>query len=134
GIRDFHVTGVQTCALPISGRAAINVINSLRVRVFTHVQRLSIGYFDRTKAGRITTRADSDVNTLEPLLIQGPPELLSALLRCIVAGTMLWLISPLLFFSVAAVVPILVVATVIFKKISQRNWGIVAENRSRFTA
>lgn len=53
---------------------------------------------------------------------------------CIVAGTMLWLISPLLFFSVAAVVPILVVATVIFKKISQRNWGIVAENRSRFTA
>lgn len=118
----------------VAGRAAINVINSLRVRVFTHVQRLSIGYFDRTKAGRITTRADSDVNTLEPLLIQGPPELLSALLRCIVAGTMLWLISPLLFFSVAAVVPILVVATVIFKKISQRNWGIVAENRSRFTA
>lgn len=41
----------------VAGRAAINVINSLRVRVFTHVQRLSIGYFDRTKAGHITTRA-----------------------------------------------------------------------------
>jgi ATP-binding cassette subfamily B protein len=116
------------------GRAAIHVINELRIRVFTHVQKLSVGYFDRTKAGRITARADSDVNALEPLLIQGPPELLSALLRCVVAGVMLWLISPLLFASVVAIVPIMAIATAIFKKISQRNWGIVAENRSRFTA
>lgn len=118
----------------LSGRAAIHVINQLRIRVFTHVQKLSVGYFDRTKAGRITARADSDVNALEPLLIQGPPELLSALLRCLVAGVMLWLISPLLFSSIVAIVPIMMIATVIFKKISQRNWGIVAENRSRFTA
>ncbi len=118
----------------LSGRAAIHVINQLRIRVFSHVQKLSVGYFDRTKAGRITARADSDVNALEPLLIQGPPELLSALLRCLVAGVMLWLISPLLFTSIVAIVPIMIIATVIFKKISQRNWGIVAENRSRFTA
>ena len=57
----------------LAGKAAIRVINDLRVRIFTHVQRLSVGYFDRTKAGRITARADSDVNALEPLLIQGPP-------------------------------------------------------------
>jgi ATP-binding cassette subfamily B protein len=118
----------------LSGRAAIHVINQLRIRVFSHVQKLSVGYFDRTKSGRITARADSDVNALEPLLIQGPPELLSALLRCLVAGVMLWLISPLLFSSIVAIVPIMLIATVIFKKISQRNWGIVAENRSRFTA
>ncbi|MDO9180565.1 MAG: ABC transporter ATP-binding protein [Agitococcus sp.] len=118
----------------VAGNAAITVINGLRVRVFSHVQSLSVGYFDRTKAGRITARADSDVNTLEPLLIQAPPEFLSALLRCLFAGVMLWSISPTLFWSVAAIVPILVSATVIFKRISQRNWGVVAENRSRFTA
>lgn len=118
----------------VAGKAAIHVINDLRVKVFTHVQRLSVGYFDRTKAGRITARADSDVNTLEPLLIQGPPEFLSAILRCVVAGVMLWLISPTLFFSIVAILPIMMIATVIFKRISQRNWGVVAENRSRFTA
>ncbi|MBE8716578.1 ABC transporter ATP-binding protein [Cellvibrio polysaccharolyticus] len=118
----------------VAGKAAIHVINDLRVKVFTHVQRLSVGYFDRTKAGRITARADSDVNALEPLLIQGPPEFLSAILRCVVAGIMLWLISPTLFFSIAAIVPIMIIATIIFKRISQRNWGVVAENRSRFTA
>ena len=45
----------------IAGSAAIRVLNALRIRVFAHVQALSIGYFDRTKAGRIISRADRDV-------------------------------------------------------------------------
>ncbi len=118
----------------LSGTAAISVLADLRVRVFTHLQALSVGYFDRTKAGRIISRADRDVDTLEPLLIQAPPELLSAILRCLISGVLLWLISPLLLFSVVGVVPLLIGATVIFKRISQRNWARVAENRSRFTA
>lgn len=118
----------------LAGVAAIRVLNTLRVRVFAHVQALSVRYFDRTKAGRIVSRADRDVDSLEPLLIQGPPELLSALLRCVGASVMLWLISPLLFFSLAGIVPLLALATWLFKRISQRNWARTAENRSRFTA
>ncbi|HSB95769.1 MAG TPA: ABC transporter ATP-binding protein, partial [Spongiibacteraceae bacterium] len=118
----------------LAGSAALRVLNDLRVRVFSHVQTLSVRYFDRTKAGRIVSRADRDVDSLEPLLIQGPPELLSALLRCLVASILLWRIAPLLFFSLASVVPILAVATWWFKRISQRTWAKVAENRSRFTA
>lgn len=118
----------------VAGKAAIRVINDLRVRVFTHVQTLSVSYFDRTKAGRITARADGDVNTLEPLLIQGPPELVSALLRCVLAGILLYQVSPRLFFSVAGIVPVMAIATALFKRISQRNWAKVAEHRSRFTA
>lgn len=118
----------------IAGSAAIRVLNALRSKVFAHVQALSVGYFDRTKAGRIISRADRDVDALEPLLIQGPPELLGALLRCVVASIMLWLIAPQFFFSLAAIVPILFFATWAFKRISQRNWAKVAENRSRFTA
>jgi ATP-binding cassette subfamily B protein len=56
----------------------------LRSRVFAHVQSLSVGYFDRTKAGRIISRADRDVDTLEPMLIQGPPQFLSAVLRLLI--------------------------------------------------
>ena len=118
----------------LAGSAAIRVLNDLRVRVFSHIQSLSVRYFDRTKAGRIISRADRDVDSLEPLLIQGPPELLSALLRSIVAGVLMWRISPLLFLSLASVVPFLLAGTWAFKRISQRNWAIVAENRSRFTA
>lgn len=126
--------GLAGCSQYLAGSAAIRVLNDLRVRVFAHVQTLSVRYFDRTKAGRIVSRADRDVDSLEPLLIQGPPELLSALLRCVGASIMLWLISPLLFLALASVVPALALATWWFKRISQRNWARVAENRSRFTA
>ena len=118
----------------VAGSAAIRVLNDLRVRVFAHVQSLSVSYFDQTKAGRIISRADRDVDALEPLLIQGPPELLGALLRCGLASVMLWRIDPRFFLSLAATVPLLVLATWSFKRISQRNWAKVAENRSRFTA
>lgn len=130
GVR-FILAGVSQY---LAGSAAIRVLNDLRIRVFSHVQALSIGYFDRTKAGRIISRADRDVDSLEPLLIQGPPELLGALLRCTVASVMLWLISPIFFLSLAGIVPLLFLATWSFKRISQRTWAKVAENRSRFTA
>jgi ATP-binding cassette subfamily B protein len=117
-----------------AGSAAVRVLNDLRIRVFAHVQSLSVGYFDRTRAGRIIARADRDVDTLEPLLIQGPPEFLSAVLRLLISGVLLWLVAPALLAGLAAIVPILVLATILFKRISQRSWAKVAENRSRFTA
>ncbi|MBC2664171.1 ABC transporter ATP-binding protein [Novosphingobium flavum] len=120
----------QYCA----GLAAIRVLNDLRAQVFAHVQRLSVGYFDRTKAGRIISRADRDVDTLEPLLIQGPPEFLSAVLRLLISAALLWLIAPDLLLGLAGIVPLLVLGTVLFKRLAQRNWAKVAEHRSRFTA
>jgi ATP-binding cassette subfamily B protein len=117
-----------------AGTAAIRVLNDLRARVFAHVQTLSVSYFDRTKAGRIIARADRDVDTLEPLLIQGPPEFLSAVLRLLISGTLLWMLAPALLLGLAGVVPLLIGATILFKRISQRRWAKVAENRSRFTA
>jgi ABC-type multidrug transport system fused ATPase/permease subunit len=118
----------------VAGTTAILILNDLRRRVFSHVQTLSVRYFDRTKAGRIVSRADRDVDTLEPLLIQGPPELLSALLRCAVAAAALYAISPLLFLGVFSIVPILGPAIWLFNRIASKNWGRVAERRSRFTS
>jgi ATP-binding cassette subfamily B protein len=117
-----------------AGTAAITVLNEIRSRVFAHVQMLSVGYFDRTKAGRIISRADRDVDMLEPLLIQGPPQLLSAVLRLLISAVLLWAIAPMLLLALAGVVPVLILATIAFKRVSQQSWGRVAENRSRFTA
>lgn len=118
----------------VAGKAAIQVLNALRVQVFAHVQSLSMRYFDRTKAGRIISRADRDVDALEPLLIQGPPELLSAALRFVLASVLLWRIAPALFLALLAVVPVLVLAMWGFKRSSQNSWARIAEARSRFTA
>ena len=126
--------GIAGASQYVAGAAAVRVLNHLRVRVFAHVQSLSVRYFDRAKAGRIVSRVDRDVDMLEPLLIQGPPELLSACLRCGVSAVLLWTISPRLFLSLAALVPLLAAASWSFKRVSQRNYARVAENRARFTA
>lgn len=126
--------GVSGLSQYVAGGTAILILNDLRRRVFRHVQTLSVRYFDRAKAGRIISRADRDVDTLEPLLIQGPPELLSALLRCGLSAVLLYSIAPLLFFGVFAIVPVLVPAIWLFHRIASKNWGRVAERRSRFTA
>ena len=126
--------GVAALSQYLAGSAAIEVLNALRSRVYRHVQSLSVRYFDRTKAGRIISRADRDVDSLEPLLIQGPPEFLSAILRCLGATALLWWISPHMLLGLAGIVPVLFFATWLFKRVSQHNWTRVAENRARFTA
>lgn len=126
--------GVAGASQYLAGIAAITILNNLRIQVFTHVQALSIRYFDQTKAGRIISRADRDIDMLEPLLIQGPPELFSAVLRLLVASLALWWISPKLFLALASIVPILILGTWLFKRISEKIWGRVAEARARFTA
>jgi ATP-binding cassette, subfamily B, bacterial len=118
----------------LAGSAAIGMLNDLRVRAFSHVQQLSVSYFDRARAGRIISRLDRDIDSLEPLLIQGPPELLSALLRCLLAGVLLWHIAPPLFYSLAVVIAPLAAGTWLFRRLTRSNWATVAEHRSGYTA
>jgi ABC-type multidrug transport system fused ATPase/permease subunit len=126
--------GLAAASQFLAGTAAITVLSTLRQRAFAHVQSLSVRYFDRAKAGRIVARLDRDVESLEPLLIQGPPELLSVILRCVMSTVLLLHLSPRLFLSLAWIIPVLIPAIVIFQKIAGKNYGRVAERRSRFTA
>src|SRR3954464_5469233 len=47
------------------------VMRDLRQQLFEHVQRLSIGFYDRTPVGRLVTRVTSDVESLNELFTAG---------------------------------------------------------------
>ncbi len=127
----FAVGGVNQW---LSGRLALRVLGDLRVRVFTHVQSLSMRYFDRSRAGRIITRCDRDVDALEAAVIQAPPELLSTSFRCIGAGLLLWWMDARLFWMLTPLVPLLLLAILGFQRFGIRAWGHVAEAKSKVTA
>jgi ATP-binding cassette subfamily B protein len=57
---------VRTC-----GRLAASVMNDLRVKVFTHIQRLSLDYFTEVKAGVTMSRMTADIEVLQQLLQDG---------------------------------------------------------------
>jgi ATP-binding cassette subfamily B multidrug efflux pump len=50
------------------GRAAERVLIDLRRAMFTHLQRVSLSFMDRTEVGRLMSRLQSDVNALQEFL------------------------------------------------------------------
>ena len=60
GFNFFHVY-----AMEYTGQ---RVMHDVRMRVFGHIQRLSLSFFDRTPVGRLVTRATNDVQNLHEML------------------------------------------------------------------
>jgi ABC-type multidrug transport system fused ATPase/permease subunit len=127
----FGLSGVTQY---LNGTVANRVLNDLRRRVFAHVQSLSVRYFDQTKAGRIITRADRDVDSLEGALVNGPPEVIGIVLRSVMAAVVLYMISPRLFWHLCPITPALFLAVVGFQRAGAAFWGRTAEHRSRMIA
>ena len=118
----------------IAGRVAIDVLGRLRERISEHVHALSVRYFDQTKVGRIVSRADRDVDSLEPILIYGPPTVVATIMRFVGAVTLLWIIAPGILLWLLPLIPILGGAMWLFKTVGTRLWGYVSEAKSRVTA
>ena len=72
------------------------IMKRIRDRLFEHMQKLPIKYFDRKAHGDIMSHYTNDVDTLNMMLTDGLPQLLStAVTVVVVLGTMLFLDVPL---------------------------------------
>jgi ATP-binding cassette subfamily B protein len=68
------------------------VMMDLRMQLFSHLQRMSIAFFDRNPVGRLVTRLTNDISTLEQLLSQGVVQIITNLLTVLaIVAVMLWL-------------------------------------------
>ena len=54
-----------------TGRVGERLLYDLRIKVFAHLQRLSIDFYSREKSGRLMTRMTSDLDNLTQLLQEG---------------------------------------------------------------
>ena len=65
-------TGWSTSAQTVVvGRTGERLLYTLRVKIFAHLQRLGLDYYEREMAGRIMTRMTTDVDALSPFLQTG---------------------------------------------------------------
>ncbi len=117
-----------------AGVMAFRVLNDLRQQLFAHVHSLSMRFFDKTKVGRIVSRADSDVSSLEQAVIEGPVVIYTTFIRFFVASLVLYLYCPRLLYALAPIIPILAISMLIFQKIGTKLWSKITEARSRVTA
>ena len=109
-------------------------MNYLRLAVFEHIQRLSLSYFDKTQQGRIISRADTDIDSLDRVITWGGSQLLSSLLTLIGVMLLMMQYDWRLCLAVSAVLPALVVATRLFHVHGLQAYRRVRTHSSRLAA
>ncbi|MCU1499772.1 MAG: transporter ATP-binding protein, partial [Acidimicrobiales bacterium] len=100
----------------VTGRTAERALWSLRIKVFAHLQRLGLDYYDREMGGRVMTRMTSDVEALTQLLQTGLVNAIVAGLTCIGVGIALAVMDWRLALLALLVVPPLALATWLFRR------------------
>lgn len=109
----FAVDFLQTYAMQLTGQ---RTMFDLRMQIFSHLQRLHVAFFDRNPVGRLVTRLTTDVDALSEMFTSGVIAIFGDFfaLAAIVA-VMLSLNAKLALVSFA-VLPLIALATAIFRK------------------
>jgi len=112
----------------VTGRLAARVMNDLRIRVFTHLQRLGLDFYTDEKAGVIMTRMTSDIENLQQLLQDGLAQLGVQVLTMIVITAILFTLNvKLALITLALVVPLLTAGSLWFRSASERGYSRVRD-------
>jgi ATP-binding cassette subfamily B protein len=115
----------------VTGRTGEQLMFDLRIRVWRHLQRLPLEFYDREPAGAVMTRMTTDVQAFSSLFQEGIINAVVSALSCVaIAVAMLWL-SPLLTLTALASLLPLAAATVAFRRLSARPY---AESREAVAA
>ncbi|MEO6987674.1 MAG: ABC transporter ATP-binding protein, partial [Aquihabitans sp.] len=107
---------VMTGQTFVTGRTAERILYSLRVKIFSHLQRLGLDFYDREMGGRIMTRMTTDIEALTQLLQTGLVNAVVALLTCVGVGVALAIMDWRLALLTMLVLPPLAWATTWFRK------------------
>ena len=114
--------------MQVTGRLAAWVMNDLRVKVFAHLQRLSLDFFTEEKAGVVMTRMTSDIENLQQLLQDGLSQFAIQGLTMVVITVILFTTNVrLAAITVLLIVPALVAASLWFKRASERGYDRVRD-------
>lgn len=99
-------------------RIGESFLRDLRTRVFEHLQRLSMPFYDREKAGVIVSRMTSDVDSLQELVQMGLLMFVSNGLLLVVSVVVLAVVSWQLLLLCLVCVPFVVMASIRFQRAS----------------
>ncbi len=102
----------------VAGRTGERLMYALRIRVWAQLQRLSVDFYDREMAGRIMTRMTSDVSAFSSLLQDGLISAVASVFTFAGIAVAMAVMSPVLTGATALVLIPLLIATVVFRRLS----------------
>jgi ATP-binding cassette, subfamily B, bacterial len=124
-LADWGVNYAQTIVV---GRNGERLLYTLRVKIFAQLQRLGLDFYERELTGRIMTRMTTDVDALSSFFQTGLITMVNSVLTFIGVLIFMLIINVRLGLILATMLPLLIVATVVFRRKSSRAY---AEARER---
>jgi ATP-binding cassette subfamily B protein len=93
-----------------------SVIKDMRLKVFDHISRLKVRFYDKTAVGTLVTRCVSDIETIADVFAQGIITIAGDLLQLTVITVFMLYTDWRLSLIVFSVLPVLIYASNIFRK------------------
>ena len=111
----------------VMGRTSERLLHTLRVKVFAHLQRLGVDYYEHEMAGRVMTRMTTDIDALSQLLQNGLVNALVNLVTFVGVGVALVFMNPELALITGCILPPLIIATLWFRTQSSKAYETARE-------
>jgi ATP-binding cassette subfamily B protein len=131
GLLSWGMSYVQTY---LTGWVGERILADLRNHLFDRLQELSLGFFERNRAGVIISRLTNDVEAIDQLVTDGVTSLVQNSLTLLGTAILLFILDWRLALATLVVIPFMSVATVIFRKRSARAYASVRERLGLVTA
>src|SRR2546425_5551785 len=131
GLANWGMTYAQTY---LTGWVGERMLADLRSKLFGHLQRPSLGFYERNRAGVIISRLTNDVEALDQLVTDGVSSLVQNTLTLVGTAILLFVLDWRLALATLAVIPLMSAATAIFRSRSARAYRAVRERLGLVTA
>jgi ATP-binding cassette subfamily B protein len=131
GLLNWGMSYAQTY---LTGWVGERILADLRNRLFEHLQNLSLGFYERNRAGVIISRLTNDVEAIDQLVTDGVTSLVQNTLTLVGTAILLFVLDWRLALATLIVVPFMSVATAIFRSRSGRAYSAVRERLGLVTA
>jgi ATP-binding cassette subfamily B protein len=131
GLANLATSSAQTY---FTGWTGERILADLRITLFEHLQRLSLGFYERNRAGVVISRLTNDVEALDQLVTDGVTSLFQNTLMLVGSAVILFYLDWRLALAALAVVPLMAVATSVFRVRSSRAYRAVRERLGLVTA
>ena len=118
----------------IMARTGQAAMRDLRARVFRHVQRLHIGFFDTMPVGRLVTRATNDVENVAEMFSAGIVALVRDVLKMLGIAAFLFVFQPRIALLAFLIVPFMAVAAMAFRWKARNAFRAVRVRIARINA
>ena len=117
--------GLMVIVIYWGHKLGINIETEMRRRAFAHLQRLSFGYFDKVRTGKLVARVTRDLEEIGEVAHHGPEDLFIAVMTFVGAFILMATINLELALITAVIVPACVVIVMVFGGRMTRTWRAI---------